>query len=229
MTRHTYPTRRQSRKIPSLQGNWYEARSIMTTSATSVERMGLITTSGRSSSGAVAIGALYQLLVHAARKLEILPRLALVRRGSQKVGGMIRNDERHMQLAEGVYRPTQPRERCVGSEQVLGGDTPDREHDLGLQQRDLPQQVGQARGDLVRPGIPVVRRTALEDVGNVDIAPAIETDGSQHGVKQLTGGPHERFTAAVFFRARRLADHQPVRARRTHPQHSLRARRVQRT
>src|SRR5262249_22382781 len=129
----------------------------MTTSATSVARMGLIITSGRSSSGAVAIGALYQLLVHGARKLEVFPRLALVRRGTQKVGRMIRNDERRVQLAEGVYPAAQPRERRVGSQQVLGGNAPDREHDLGLQQRNLPQQVGQARGNLLRPGIPVVR------------------------------------------------------------------------
>src|SRR5262249_499717 len=149
------------------------------------------TTSGRSSSGAVAIGPLYQLLVHAARKLEVLPRLALVRRGTQKVGRMIRNDERRVQLAEGGPPAAQPRERRVGSEQVLGGDTADTEDDLGLQERDLPQQIRQARGDLLRPGIPVVRRTALEDVGNVDIVPAIETDGSQHGVKQLTGGANE--------------------------------------
>src|SRR5215469_18717499 len=168
MTRHTYPTRRQSRKIPSLQGNWYEARSIMTTSLTSVARMGLIITSGRSSSGAVAIGALCQLLVHAARKLEVLPRLALVCRSTQEVGRMIRNDERCVQLAEGMHPPAQPCKRRVGGEQVLGGDTPDREHDLGLQQRDLPQQVGHARGNLLRPRVPVVRGTALEDVGDVD-------------------------------------------------------------
>src|SRR6516162_9722151 len=134
----------------------------MTTSATSVARMGRITTSGRSSSGAVAIVALYQLLVEAARKLEVLPRLTLVARSTQKVGRMIRNDERCLHLAEGMHPPTQPRKRRVGGEQVLGCNAPDREHDLGVQQCDLPQQVGHARGDLLRPGVPVVRRAALE-------------------------------------------------------------------
>src|SRR4029077_10671406 len=151
-TRQTYPTRRQSMKIPSLQGNWYEERSISTTSATSVARMGRITTSGEvfSSSGAVAISqcALAQLLVHAAGKLQVFPCLALVRGRAQQISGMIRHHQRGVQLTETMHLGPQPAERHAGGEQVLRGDPPDREHDLRLQQGNLPPPARQARPHL---------------------------------------------------------------------------------
>src|SRR5579863_4837769 len=103
-TRQMYPTRRQSRKMPSLQGNWYEARSSATTPATSASVMGRITTSGADwiSSGEVAIGTyeIRQLSEHAARKLQVLPCLPLVRGCAQEVSRMIRHYERSVQLTK---------------------------------------------------------------------------------------------------------------------------------
>src|SRR5215472_13659149 len=102
--------------MPSLQGNWYEARSIATTSETSLPRIARITTSGVRSSGAVAIGgALRQLLVHAAGKFKVFPRLALVGRRAQQVSGMIRDYERSLALAEVMHAPPQPAEGCIGA------------------------------------------------------------------------------------------------------------------
>src|SRR6202035_5423763 len=184
-TRQTYPTRRQSMKIPSLQGNWYEERSISATSATSVARMGRITASGEvfSSSGAVAIShcAWHKLLVHAAGKFQVFPCLALVRRRAQQISGMIRHHQRGVQLTETMHLAPQPAERHGGGEQVLRGDPPDREHDLRLQQRDLPYQVRQARRHFLGFGVAVSRGPALQYVGDVDVGAAIETDGAQHG------------------------------------------------
>src|SRR3569833_2949228 len=149
-TRQTYPTRRQSRKIPSLHGNWYEARSSATTAATSASVMGRITTSGAdcSSSGEVAIGtyAARQLSEHAARELQVFPSLPLVRGRAQQVGRMIRHYERSIQLAIVVHLAAQPAQRQVGAQQVLFRDPSDRQHEPGLEEPDLAHQVGQAGG-----------------------------------------------------------------------------------
>src|SRR5467141_1619213 len=108
--------------MPSLQGNWYDARSIATTSATSVSTIGRMRTSGAdsSSSGAVAIvtDAFRQLPEHAACEFQVLPRLALVRGGQQEIGGMIRHYEWCIQLAEVVHLATQPAEGHVCGQQV---------------------------------------------------------------------------------------------------------------
>src|SRR5580698_7904065 len=106
-TRQVYPTRRQSLKIPSLQGNWSAPLSSATTPPTSVSVMGRITTSGAAcrSSGEVAIGtyAIRQLSEHAACKLKVLPGLRLVSRCPQEIGGMIRDNERCIKLAEVMH------------------------------------------------------------------------------------------------------------------------------
>src|SRR5256886_13586335 len=54
-------------------------------------------------------------------------------------------------LTKTMHPPPQPAELHVGGEQVLRGDPPDREHDLRLQQRDLPHQVRQARRHFLGP------------------------------------------------------------------------------
>src|SRR5579862_8653948 len=122
-----------------------------TTSGTSVPRIGRITTSGAINSTAVAIAyrALRQLLIHAARKLEIFPGLALIRRSAQQIGRMIRDDERRIQLPEAVHLSAQPPERGFGAEQILGRDAPHCQDDLRPQQLDLSQQIWQTGGDLL--------------------------------------------------------------------------------
>src|SRR6202034_1198886 len=226
--------------MPSLQGNWYEARSTATTSLRSPTRIGRICSSGaeESSSGAVAMdsGACGQgyghlcgeLLEYVAGKLQVLPRLALVPGGAQRGGGMIRHDQWCVQLAEVVHPPAQPCERGIGREQVLRRDAPDREDQPRLQQRDLAQQVRQAGGDLLRLRVAVAGLPALEHVGNVDVAAAVEADGGQHFVEQLTGDAHERLAGAVLLGPRGFADYQPVGALRPDTEHALRTRRMQR-
>ena len=63
---------------------------------------------------------------------------------------MIRHDQRACAAPKRCTWPRRRAERRVGAEQVLRGDAPDREHDLRLQQLDLPLQVGQAGAPLPR-------------------------------------------------------------------------------
>src|SRR4029077_5374570 len=116
------------------------------------------------SSGAVAIerSALDELLVHAAGKLQVLPRLALLRGRTQEVSRMIRDEKRR--ITEAVHLAAQPPERRVRAEQALGGDTPHRQHELWPQQLDLRPQVRQAGRHLLGLRVAVARRAALEHV-----------------------------------------------------------------
>src|ERR1700751_4986272 len=102
-----------------------------------------MTSSGESSSGAVAMvgRALHQFLVHAAGEFQIFPRLALIRRRTQQVSGMISHYQRSVELAEIMHPAAQSSEWRVGREQILRRDPSDREHDFRPQQGNLSQQV----------------------------------------------------------------------------------------
>src|ERR1700683_2920237 len=125
--------------MPSLQGNWYEGRSMATTSVTSGARIGRIAICGakENSSGAVAMSGhvlLDQPLIEAAGKLKILPRLALVGGCAQQVRRMIRHHQRGFELAEVMHLAAQARERHLRPEQVLRRDPSHRQHDLRPQE-----------------------------------------------------------------------------------------------
>src|SRR3569833_2779655 len=213
--------------MPSLQGNWYEARSSVTTPMTSASVIGRITTSGAdwTSSGEVAIDtyAIRQLSEDAARKLQVLPRLALIRRRAQEIGRMIRHYERSIQLTEIVHFSAQSAERQIRTQQVLRRDTAHRQHQPGLQQCNLAHQVWQAGSDLLRLGIPVVGRPALQDIGDIDVGLSIEVDRPQHRVQQVSRPAHERLTSAVLFGTGSLADPHPMGSLRPYAYYALRA------
>src|ERR1700684_373524 len=102
-TRHTYPTRRQSRKIPSLQGNWYAARSMATITGTSSSCMGLISTEANSTSCLTLDTRAYLT-----GEFQILPRFALVGRRAQQVARVIGHDQRHLGKSEAMHLLPQP-------------------------------------------------------------------------------------------------------------------------
>ncbi len=61
--------------------------------------------------------------------------------------------------------------------------------------------------DLCRQRIPVVRRSTLQDVGDVDVI-TTKRDGLQNLVEELAGSSHERLTLLIFIRPGGLADDQ---------------------
>src|SRR2546430_16845884 len=91
--------------------------------------------------------------------------------------------------------PPQPAELHVGGEQVLRGDPPDREHDLRLQQRDLPREVRQARRHFLGPRVAVSRGAALQYGGDVDVGPAIEADGARSEERRVRKERRSRWAA----------------------------------
>ena len=107
-----------------------------------------------------------------------------------------------------------------GGEQVLGRDAPHRQDDPGLDERDLAQQEGFAGLGLGGGRVPVIGRSAFQDIGDVDLVPA-ETDGLEHGIQQPSRAPHEGFALAVLIGSRRLADEHPVGGPGPHAEHGL--------
>ena len=57
--------------------------------------------------------------------------------------------------------------------------------------------------------IPVIRRTAFEDIGDVDLFP-IEIDRLENLGQQLSGRTYERQPLGILIRTRRLADQHQI-------------------
>src|ERR1700723_1319068 len=101
--------------MPSLQGNWYPARSIAPTTGTSSSFIGRISTASSSRSRLTLDTATYLT-----GELKVLPRLALLGRLTQEISWMIRYHQRHARGAEMMHLPPQAPERGIRLQQVLG-------------------------------------------------------------------------------------------------------------
>jgi hypothetical protein len=110
----------------------------------------------------------------------------------------------------------------ITCQQILSRNSADRENNFRPYQLDLAFQISTARSRLLRPGITVVRRPALQNIGDEYRVPALP-DGAQHFVKQLAGSANEWLTAPILFGARRLANNQPVCARVADTEDGVRA------
>jgi hypothetical protein len=110
-----------------------------------------------------------------------------------------------------MYRATQFSYRLILIEEVLSGDSPDRENQARLNPFDLTLQVCRACLDFLRTRISVGRRPALQNIRDIDIA-ARQANRSQHLIQQQTRFADERFSDAIFVRAGRLANDHPVRS-----------------
>ena len=87
-----------------------------------------------------------------------------------------------------------------------GGDAAQTYDDLGADQGRLIAEIADA-GILLRiQGVPVLRRTALDDVGNVDVLMPVQVDELQHVVQQLAPPAHKGLALKVLVLAGALTD-----------------------
>src|SRR5882757_1914296 len=172
---------------------------MLTTTGTSNSCMGRSSGSGNSSSRVTLATGKYL-----ARKFQIFPRFALLRRRAQQVGRVISHDQGDAGCAEYMDLLAQSAELRVGPQQILRGDAPDHQHDLRSQQRDLPVQVRQTFDGFFRQGVAILWRAALQDVRDVYLF-ALEADGPQHGIQELAGAADEGLALAVLLGAGRFA------------------------
>ena len=99
---------------------------------------------------------------------------------------------------------------------------PERAYKLGTNYLNLLKEERLACFDLIRFRVAIVRRPALDDVGDVDVG-ARQADGFDDLGEQLPGAADERLALHVFVGARRLADEHQVGRRVAGPEHDLRA------
>ena len=139
----------------------------------------------------------------------IFPCLGLVRKVTQQVRGVVGDDQRHAAVL--VHPAPQAGNGRVGVEQQRGGALAECDDELRPDQLDLTFQIRPACGRLVGLGRTVVGRTAFEHVRDVDVATAREPKRGQHIVEQAPRLADEGLAPGILFRARCLADEQPLR------------------
>ena len=118
------------------------------------------------------------------------------------------------------------RNRIERAQQRLGAELAQRDNDFRLDDVDLTEEKRLARFDFVRLGIPVLRRTALDDVGDVHVL-ALEPDCLDDLREQLSGAAHKRKSLQVFVAARRFTDEHQIGFGVAHAKHNLRSALVQ--
>src|SRR5258707_5931343 len=115
-------------------------------------------------------------------ELDIFPGRALPCGVSEECCGMVRDDDRHPvvlmnlspQLADGGLR----------FQECLRGKCAESQNYFWFYELDLPNQVWAARPNLVRLGIPVTRRTVLENIADEYVL-ALELDRFEDLCQQL--------------------------------------------
>ena len=101
-----------------------------------------------------------------------------------------------------------PRSRASGdfaAEQIGGGGGSESDDDLRADNVDLAEEKLRAGVGFFGLGDAVLRRAALDDVGDVDIG-ALETHGDDHVVEELAGATDEGQALRVFVSSRTFAD-----------------------
>ena len=94
----------------------------------------------------------------------------------------------------------------VGLYQPHAGDPAEGDDDLGADDARLLAQISDAALLLVLLRIAVLRRTAFDDVGDVDVFAAVEVDGVQQLVEELTGSADEGLALYILLLAGTFAD-----------------------
>src|SRR5205085_1966605 len=111
-------------------------------------------------------------------------------------------------------------DRDLATENEPGGEVPQRDDHLWIDQLDLALEVRRARLDLVRKRVPVSGRSALEDVADVHVL-AAQADLAEHRGQKLAGGSHERLALLVLVIPGSLSDEHDVGLRTPDTEHDL--------
>src|SRR5512145_814993 len=101
--------------------------------------------------------------------LDIIPDKFLISWIAQQISGMQSRHEFDSMIL--MPPPAQPHDRNFSLQQRLHGEFSQSDNDLGFDEINLALQKRFTRLDLIGLGIAVLRRTALDHVGDVDILP----------------------------------------------------------
>ena len=139
---------------------------------------------------------------------QIFPHIALGGRIPQEIGGMIGGEKRHAAKFEPLAAET--RNGLLCAEQGLERDGAKANNDLRMDDVELAKKERRAGFDFVGLGRAIFRRTAFDNVADVDIL-AAETHGFDHLREQFSGAADERQALDIFIVARAFADENEFR------------------
>lgn len=97
------------------------------------------------------------------------------------------------------------RDADVGRDEEFGGEVAQSHHNFGLDHSDLFSEIPLTRIDLCGMRITISGRSALEDVGDVDLF-AAHPDPTQELVEKLARRTDERETLEILVLTRSLTD-----------------------
>ncbi len=115
-------------------------------------------------------------------------------------------------IPEPVGLPPQLRYSDIGLKKQLRREVAQRDDDGRVDEGQLPFQVGATGRDLIGPWIAVLRRTALDHVGDVAVGPIHAQFLGQQAVQQLSRPAHERESLLVLPGTGALAHEHQLRA-----------------
>ena len=106
-------------------------------------------------------------------------------------------------------------------DETHGGDPPQTDDDLWTDEGHLVAKVVNT-GVLLRiQRVPVLRRTAFDDVGDVHVFLPAQIDELQHLVQQLAAPPHKGLTLEVLIFAGALSNEHDLRVPDAHAEYHM--------
>ena len=129
-------------------------------------------------------------------------------------------DGRHLDAA-----PLEPLAVLLGDLEILlddgfGSNPTQADDDLGLHQCCLPPQIADAGVLFHVQRVPVLGRTALYHVGDIDLG-TVQMDDLQHIVQQLTGPAHKGDALLVLVLTGAFTDEHDLRRLTAVPKHHV--------
>ena len=122
-----------------------------------------------------------------------------------------------------------PDYRKVLPDHPLGRHPPQTDHDLRFEQTELLPQPGHTGFALGGQGVAVLRRAALDDVGDIAVLFAVQVDGEEVFVQQLAAAAHKRQALLILALAGAFAHEQHLGVLGTLTEHHVRPRFAQPT
>ncbi len=117
----------------------------------------------------------------AARKTKVRPRFRLILQAAQQVCRMISRNQRNAAMV--MQFAAQTADGRIGREQIRSRDFAQRHDQFWLDQFDLPRKLRRAGRRFLRRGVAIAGRAALDDVGDINVFAALQSDCRQHIVE----------------------------------------------
>ena len=156
------------------------------------------------------------------KRLEVHEGVRTEPRVPQQGGGVIER-HRHDPVLD---RPLAvlPADLEIGPDEAHRGDPPQTDKDLRAYELDLMLQPRAAGGDLLLRGVTILRRTAFDGIGDINIRFPVEIHRGEVFIEQLPPAADERLTLKVFILAGSFADEEDPRFLRTDAENDVVAR-----